>query len=392
MVTQHRRNINLALFVLFFLTSVFAFCFITSASAAGLEVQYPALPNTPALGAETKLPAYMLYLFNAGMLLGFFAVFISLAIAGSMYFLSPAKPDLLTEAKDRVGGAVSGLLILVLTYLIITTVNPQLSVFHLADLPELPPPPPEKKAPGVYFYKTDCADENIQPYTSNKNDLGDLKNKVARISTVQDPDTQTSYLSILYDNPGLWGKCQYITDSTCKQVIPFATSASVYKYNFKPDGDGVYFYRKSCFNNQPFYDPESLVAQCNGNSGGYYKVSNYDIQSSGIYISKLENLTFQNVPETEKACVGYDNNGECLEKKPQSLGGENVSSIIIKGNYLVLFIYKSLSDPVAGPWTSCQEFPTSTDTNKTGPQQIKWERIRNAGPLPNYIAIIPIQQ
>ena len=88
----------------------------------------------------------MLYLFNAGMLLGFFAVFISLAIAGSMYFLSPAKPDLLTEAKDRVGGAVSGLLILVLTYLIITTVNPQLSVFHLADLPELPPPPPEKKA------------------------------------------------------------------------------------------------------------------------------------------------------------------------------------------------------------------------------------------------------
>jgi hypothetical protein len=94
------------------------------------------------------------------------------------------------------------------------------------------------------------------------------------------------------------------------------------------------------------------------------------------------------VPQEEQNCTKYDKNGICTNRNPQSLSGENISSVIIDGNYLALFVYVAPD----GKWTSCQEFPTSDDINKTGPQQIKWQPIRNnEGVIPNYIAIIPIK-
>jgi hypothetical protein len=171
-------------------------------------------------------------------------------------------------------------------------------------------------------------------------------------------------------------------------VEPFASSASVYTYNFNPDGDGVYFFRKSCFENQASTSLQFLIDKCKENRGGWYKVENSEIK--GIYIKKLEDLIFNNVPEEEQVCTKYDKNETCVEKTPQSLGGENISSMIIKGDYLVLLVYFDSQDKPLGPWTSCQEFPTPENTNKVGPQQIKWENIRNKkGVIPNYLMIIP---
>ena len=101
---------------------LFSFLYASNVFAADLEVKYPTIAGKT-LTASSSLPDYMIYLFNAGMLVGIFAVFVSLVIAGVMYFLSPVSVELKTDAKDRVSGAISGLLILALTYLIITTIN-----------------------------------------------------------------------------------------------------------------------------------------------------------------------------------------------------------------------------------------------------------------------------
>ena len=377
-------NKNKKLILICFLYSTFLIaCFfslsINRASALNLEVQYPEKFGS-SLTAESKFPDFAIFLFNAGMSLGIAAVFISLTIAGAMYFLSSVSAEMRANAKDRVSGAISGLLILILTYLIITTINPQLSIFHLDELSPSPTSPTDKEYPGVYFYKeTGCpdTDKNTQNNTANVLDLGPLKNTVNSVKILNDPATKRSFVPIIYENTNLWGKCQYLSPNTlCHNLAtPFAASASIHIYDFTPNGDGVMFYRKSYFNDK----------------GGWYKIPNSQIND--IYIEKLENLKFQGVPEKEQDCIKYDKMGDCTERKMPSLSGENISSVKIQGNYLVLFVYFGPGDTPNGPWTFCQEFPTQDDINKLGPQQIKWENIRNSskGVIPNYIIIIPTQ-
>ena len=94
-------------------------------------------------------------------------------------------------------------------------------------------------------------------------------------------------------------------------------------------------------------------------------------------------------------CTKYDKNGFCDKSSLTcpTLAGENISSVIINGDYVVLFVYKGPQDNGKGPWTSCAIYPYTNDTNKIGPQQIKWENIRNRGSvIPNYMVIIPVQQ
>jgi hypothetical protein len=135
----------------------------------------------------------------------------------------------------------------------------------------------------------------------------------------------------------------------------------------------VYFYRKAYFNE----------------AGGYYKVTNAWIKSNP-YLD-LDKTSFQNVPSDEQDCAEYDNNGKCARRTPPTLGGGNIASVKINGNYIVLFVYVGPKDELLGPWTSCQEFPTVNDVNKTGPKQIKWENIMHDGNfIPNYVVIIPV--
>ena len=105
----------------FFFTFFFVFfCFLLLTATSGfvsakLEAPYPKIAGQSLTG-DSQLPEFVLYLFTAGMAIGFAAVFISLVMAGVMYFLSPVSAQLKADAKDRIGGAFSGLLILLLTY------------------------------------------------------------------------------------------------------------------------------------------------------------------------------------------------------------------------------------------------------------------------------------
>ena len=389
MVNNRRKNFCAGLFLLFFLLcplgNNFSGPFITVALADEPVVQSPTAPeqNTGESGTNAKLPDFVLNIFNIGVSIGFVCVLISLAVGGAMYALSPVSANLRASAKDRISGAVSGLLILVLTYLILTTINPQLTIFKLDKISVAPLPTiTETRIPGVYFYKSGCSDSSAKNYTTSLPDLGNLKNNVRSVSIVQDAESQVSYMTILYDNPGFWGKCFYINgDQACQSVSPFAASASIYKYEASPSGNGVTFYRESY------------------SGGGSYTVPNSQIR--GVYIKKLDTLHFIdrsgkcNVPEEEQDCVKYDKKGKCANggRRCPALSGENILSVDIDGDYLVLFVYFAPSDRARGPWTFCQEFPTANDANRSGPQQIKWQNIRNnnAAVVPNYVVIFPIK-
>lgn len=436
-----------------------------SVYALNLEIQYPTISNQ-SITSTTSLPEYAKYLFNLGMFVGFFSVFFSLTWASIMFFLSPVNMELKTNARDRFSGAISGLLILALLYLVITTINPQLSVFGSNDPAPVPPPPPAKAAPGVYFYKSACPTGSGAfgaPCTSNNDcsvglecnlrskkcttmvantssvyDLDTLKNKVQAVGIIQDPNDNSYFLSILYGNTNLWGQCQYMDpNEECQsgsggQALTFAASASIHKVDKNPNGDGVYFYRKTCFAKTQLGNIGGFVDYCNKNGGGYYNVTNECIKNgtgcsaegedgNSFYVVKLEKLSFTGsessectTPVEEQNCVKYNEDGSCGDihgaddcgdsiceenhngangcRCCPSLGGENISSLVINGDYLVLFVYLDTSDGKLN-LSSCQEFPNNGDVNKFGPQQMKWENIRNSGGvIPNYAIIFPIKK
>jgi len=395
-----RSKIFICIQVLSLCLIVISFCCVPTGKVFGdgPEITYPEIAGQK-VQQDILLPEYTRYLFYLGTSIGYLAVFISLVIAGVMYFLSPVNAGLKASAKDRFVGAISGLLIITLTYLIITTINPQLSLLffikppttyctpegkcmqadktHPGDVYDCKSddacPQPIKKQPGVYFYKNSC-DNSATPNTSGIADLGDeLRNNVHSVDIVRDYTSDLAYISILYNGTNFRGSCMYLDpNGGCQPTNPFAASASIYQYDFSSNGNGVTFYRKS------FFDE----------SGGYLT-----IPVSGIYFRELADLTFDGVPEEDKKCMKYDDNGKCTFRETPTLEGENISSIKVEGNYVVLLFYFGPKDASGGPWTSCQEFPTTDDTNKTGPQQIKWQEIRNnQGVLPNYVAIFPVKK
>jgi len=111
-----------------------------------LETTWPDSPLTPGftLTDESTLTDMVRYFYEWGLFIGGLAVFISLLIGGFLYLTSMGNPGRMAEAKDRIFSALIGLVLLFSIYLILNTINPELTVL---DLPEF--------SPGCDTYK-DC--------------------------------------------------------------------------------------------------------------------------------------------------------------------------------------------------------------------------------------------
>lgn len=380
---QNKKTKKLLFFisVVFLISLVFFYFLPDRIKASSLEVKYPTSQSGfKPTSTDTPLPEFLKYIFDIGLFVGFASAFYSLSFAGVLYLMSPAKPELLSSAKDRVTGAISGVLILLMLYLIITTINPQLAILKSENLTEVPLPA-ETNPPGVYFYKSNDCSDAPQMYNSNVADFGiNLSNQINSAKIISGPDQD--YVSTMYENPGLFGKCQDIDPNAnvCQRVENFSSSASIHTFDFNSSGDGVYIYRK------PFFNTD----------GGWVKISGEQI-GSRVFGKELKDLTFNgyfsecNVPEDEKICAKWNNRGECTQKDCPTLAGKEISSIKIEGNYIVFLIYADPKDADAGPWSYCQEFPTPNDINREGPKQIKWEKVLNQRKLPNWIYIYPVK-
>lgn len=384
-----------------FLFSLFLFPLFFYNRAFALEVQYPQIGSTPALNNNTTLPTYFKYIFDLGMGLGILIVIATLAVGGVLYVLSSANPKWKATAMDRISGAITGFFLLLFTYLIITTINPELSVFRFNFTATPPPPKPtptQTLTPGVSLYTVpDCVPEITQPgatykestfvyYTSSVNNLGAMGDNLKSGKIVQDPANKIYYIAFMHDFLNFQKGCEEIDPNpnkctnviNAKKPISTASSMSVYRYNMQDNGNGVIFYRKPYFKT----------------AGGWVALS----KTTGL---KLEGITFNGnggkctVPEEEQDCIKWETNGQCAKnsRKCPKLTPENINSINVGGKYIVLFFHDAEitdTDTNTYAWSNCQIFPTPEDTNFTGPKEMKWDYIRNYGDLPDAVAIFPI--
>lgn len=93
-----------------------------------LELNYPKLPGLPALTIDTTLPDLINYLFVLSLALAGILAFVSLVIAGFSFIISGANPGLRVMAKKRVAQVFTGVLTLLGTYIILNTINPDLTL------------------------------------------------------------------------------------------------------------------------------------------------------------------------------------------------------------------------------------------------------------------------
>jgi len=387
-----KKNINFLLF---------AFCLFTflyapySFAAINVSLNFPAPPTE----VNIPLPEYMKYLFDLGMAIGFFSILLSLTVSGVFFILSSGIVSMRSKAKDWLSGAVTGFLIFTLLYLIITTIYPPLAVFKPLEQTETPNICPDRvenpdgtftcpqnKLHGVYFYEgTGCQAKSF-PFYSNVSDFNSFSKNIKSVKIIQETKLDIYHIAIVYDSQNYRGKCQYIDPNAtnCQNILlNQALSSSVYTYNFSPQGT-ITFYRNGNFNEE----------------GGYLTLNVSDI--NGFYEKELKTLGFTGerpgseniadctVPEDQQDCKMWKKDGSCEKWECPTLADENISSIKIDGDYLVVLEYlPNGANTLIGDF--CQAYPKDQDINKFGPKQIKWDSINNSpGIFANYVLIIPI--
>ena len=107
-----------------------------SALAQGreLEVDYPEIRGEQPEETTTPVTKYFKYIFNFLIWISGIIALVVLTNAGFQYFTSAGSPEAINDAKGKIGAALLGILILFGSYLILTTVNPDLIVFRLPRL------------------------------------------------------------------------------------------------------------------------------------------------------------------------------------------------------------------------------------------------------------------
>jgi len=129
--------------------------FCLTGFAYALELNYPSVPGaeTPqdfinTAPAEDILPLYVKYFYTLSLTIGAFAACGAIALGAFRYLISTTSPGAMADAKEILFAGVTGLIILLSSYLILDTINPGLTFLQLEkpviEIPDIEPPPPHE--------------------------------------------------------------------------------------------------------------------------------------------------------------------------------------------------------------------------------------------------------
>jgi len=101
-----------------------------------LEVGWPPSPAGDTLSSCTSVTGMIKYIYDWAISLGGLVAFISLVMAGFQYITSAGNAGKMREAMDRIRSAFGGLILLLSSWLILNTINPELTTLRTPDITE----------------------------------------------------------------------------------------------------------------------------------------------------------------------------------------------------------------------------------------------------------------
>jgi hypothetical protein len=233
-------------FILFFL---FTGVILTTAefvfAERTLEVTLPSIGDNVVITEIPTLPDYVKYIFNFIIGLAGFIVFISITYGGIRYLISAGNPAAMSDANEQIFSGIIGLVVILGSWIILTTINPQLIKINpqIGDT-ELPS---EFDLPGVYLCKTNTGEENScdGPFTSDQSSLSSGFNDATDYVKFINPEG-TKYGVVLHQLHNLKGHCEIIFSSgNAVEIIAInklkraVSSLNVIKLNSSISGGSV---------------------------------------------------------------------------------------------------------------------------------------------------------
>jgi len=135
------------IFIMLFSLTGFVF-----AQGRELEIEYPEIAGEQPEQVTTPVTEYFKYIFNFLIWISGIIALIALVVGGVLYLTSAGDPEKLGKARKQILAAFFGIIILLSSYLILRTINPELVSFEMPELEEivfhpLDAPAPETKVP-----------------------------------------------------------------------------------------------------------------------------------------------------------------------------------------------------------------------------------------------------
>lgn len=141
------------LFLIFFFS--FLLLPVISLAALNLNLEYPSFEvggDKFDLNATQHINQVVVWFYYFIVTLAGFAAFVMLVWGGIEWLISAGNPTKTSSAKERITSAITGLLIILISFLILQTINPELTTLTFPETQEASPwpdPAPDPEPVGV---------------------------------------------------------------------------------------------------------------------------------------------------------------------------------------------------------------------------------------------------
>lgn len=231
----------LPLFFIFLLSAGFVF------AQRELEVPLPQIGEAT-ISETPLLPEYVKYIFNFSITIAGLVAFLSLIYGGVRYLTSAGNPATMSDARDQIFAGIIGLIVILGSWVLLTTINPQLVVIN-PQLKESELTP--GITPGIYLCR-DAGGANCEVFTNSTPSLGELNDSVASVKFVN-PDN-FSYGAVLHEHDNYEGKIAVCLGDGCNNGynnvshVDGVSSVTLFVQSNTPEGEGVTLYEIEEYN------------------------------------------------------------------------------------------------------------------------------------------------
>ncbi len=234
-----------------------------------LEVDYPQIGDIRPIYAEGEgLPDYIVYMVGLLIVLAVLVAIISLIKGGISWLTARGDPAKIKEGKERIGGAVFGLIIILSSSLFLSSINPtliELEELEVVETEEDPFPP------GIYLSPDEYIPEDIEEMGGDTyrvsqpvRNFEDTIVRSIRISNQLDQEGNVLgyyYAAVVHEQSAFRGRCAVFINNTSLpkdfSIPGDISSLSVIRVSAEPLGIGrIRAYMRPDFNEN--YPSESL--------------------------------------------------------------------------------------------------------------------------------------
>ncbi|MBM3257786.1 MAG: hypothetical protein FJZ05_01025 [Candidatus Nealsonbacteria bacterium] len=253
-----KRKLLIFTFSILFVLLFTGFCFAEE-SIRELEVPLPEIGLDSGITTTPLLPDYVRYIFNFTVVICGFVAFGVLVLGGVRYIASAGNPSTKTDANNQMLSGIMGLVIILGSWLILNTINPELKNISVTyQQPEV-----TIQEPADVLLCTGNSDEDCKSFQFNQVTLGDLNGKVTRVKLNNTEDFE--YGVILHSKENYQGNCVVCLGDSCDiSKVNGGYSITVFA---KGDGggEGVTFYEAESQN-------EKCGPECKSTCAGWGRV------------------------------------------------------------------------------------------------------------------------